>query len=141
MENPLDPKQISFELDVYENDGNNEISLFLTDHEYPENDNIREINHPDFEKYWDNIMENTFVTTHFLTLNEARLWLLSIGMTDISKNYDKHDLDKVYEYKNFDPYDLMSTEGLQNALNIAIKSENYELAAELRDKIKNKTNA
>lgn len=58
------------------------IMLFVMQISDPNNDDIREIDHLDFNKYWDNEMENVFSTLHFQTVDDARKWCISIGMTE-----------------------------------------------------------
>lgn len=77
----VDPTSCSFDINEDENDG---ISIFV----YCDNvnDDIS-INHPDFETFWYSVMECVFETDHFKTLEEAKDWLISIGMTYDSSLY------------------------------------------------------
>ena len=40
------------------------------------------VRHPDFNNLWENEMENTW-SNYTMTLDEAREWCLSIGMTEM----------------------------------------------------------
>lgn len=59
------------------------IFIEVQDTENEDNDDIRSIDHPDFDKYWDNEMECVFKTYHFTSVQDARAWLLAIGMTEV----------------------------------------------------------
>lgn len=68
-----------------------EVEIFISDFQR-DDDDIREIDHPQFNLLWDNTCENTWVPTsrrgssvyHIKTVKDARNWGLAIGMT-----YDK----------------------------------------------------
>ncbi len=46
-----------------------------------EDDEVRNIKHPDWNKFWNNECENVFSSKVFKTDTEANIWLTSIGMT------------------------------------------------------------
>ena len=96
---PLDPKRTSFAI----SDEDGVITLWVVDLDEEDNDDIRDINHPDFDNYWSNAMECVFELNdqdmiNFLirlnknkaktlkpplkTMEEARNWCLSIGMVE-----------------------------------------------------------
>lgn len=47
-----------------------------------EDDDYVQINHKDFNKYWNEDCECVFSTDHFQTVADAKAWCLSIGMTE-----------------------------------------------------------
>ena len=57
---PLNPKKTAFAIVIDPSTWLYVPTLFLEDLEDPDNDDVREVNHPDFETYWGNSMENTF---------------------------------------------------------------------------------
>ena len=110
---PLEPNRTKF----YIRDNSrgeyygSKIQLFLVDMDDEENDDVREVNHPEWGLYWENDSENEFSAideetvkslidsgmndtlkelgigysedfTYFKTIKEAREWLLSIGMIE-----------------------------------------------------------
>lgn len=92
---PLKPQKTSFTIEDSDlNDGG--FTIYLTDLEEPSNDDVRDVDHPDFDILWGNAMENVFepwdqewIDNHeerklkaITTKKMAREWLLSIGMTE-----------------------------------------------------------
>jgi hypothetical protein len=141
---PLDPKKTTFEL--YINDGSDNtcaedggIGLFLTDDEAEDNDDVRDVIHPDFETYWDNDMENTFSTTHFTTLKEAEKWLRSIGMHGSIRHGCK-DPDISKGEKPRSKYGNRSVQELKCILKTYEFEENYEKCAEIQLEITEREN-
>ena len=51
-------------------------------------DEIRSVSHPDWESLWDNICEDVFTSSKFKTDEEAKKWLISIGMKYDEDNDD-----------------------------------------------------
>ncbi len=43
-------------------------------------DEIRDVEHFDWKQYWSNVAENTFSSSVFKTDEEAKKWLISIGI-------------------------------------------------------------
>lgn len=80
----VDPEDCQFEVvEIEWNIGDPPIvSLSVSSISDPSNDDIREVRHPDFNDLWENEMENTW-STYTMTLDEARTWCLSIGMTEV----------------------------------------------------------
>lgn len=88
---PLQPNRCEFSLHI-DNDqadmyvaGDGDICLCITDLDEPDNDDVRDVDHPDFDKYWGNACENVFLSEgfdHFKSLEDARKWCLSIGMVE-----------------------------------------------------------
>lgn len=76
----MKPNRCIFEVGEY--DG--QTSLIIGDLDDSSNDDIREVDHPDFDKYWYNEMENTF-SSDKLNQEEARKWCLSIGMVEATE--------------------------------------------------------
>jgi hypothetical protein len=74
----LDPEKTSF--GIWMDD--NEIVIFLNDDEDDSNDDIRDVDHPLFDLYFDNTCECMFTTSFYKTIDEAREMLLSFGMTE-----------------------------------------------------------
>ena len=65
--------------------GEGDICLCISDLDEPDNDDIRDVVHPDFDKFWDNACENIFLShgfKHFKSLEDAKKWCLSIGMIE-----------------------------------------------------------
>lgn len=65
--------------------GDGDICLCITDEDCPDNDDIRDIDHPDFDKYWGNAAENVFLSDgfkHFKSLGEAKQWCFEVGMKE-----------------------------------------------------------
>lgn len=105
---PLKPSECNFALFLDDGstnihlDGDGGIALIIEDNTEPGNDNIRDVIHPDFDKLWCNVSECMFMAedregqefseelsgetftdvTPFTSLEEARQWCLSIGMTE-----------------------------------------------------------
>ena len=71
----------------------NSFSIFVRDLDDKSNDGVRDVDHPDFDKYWGNECENMFgpfnkdeIEEGFEPLNtktKAREWLISIGMIEL----------------------------------------------------------
>ncbi len=88
---PLEPNKCKFllfiddgEADMYIS-GDGDICLCIEDIDESDNDDIRDINHPDFDKLCNNASENVFLSNgfeDFKSLEEARKWCLSIGMIE-----------------------------------------------------------
>jgi hypothetical protein len=87
----LEPKKTAFAL--YEQDNSHDfevegpLQIFLVDLEDVENDDVRDVIHPEFDVFWDNICENTFepvedVKDALDTPEKARKWLKKIGMVE-----------------------------------------------------------
>lgn len=65
--------------------GDGDICLCISDLDEPDNDDIRDVDHPDFDTYWGNACENVFLSNKFddfKDIEEARQWCLSIGMVE-----------------------------------------------------------
>jgi len=83
---PMNPARCEFELqeDTFGDMGDpGDIILIVGDLDDPDNDDIRDVLHPDFDNYWGNACENVFVSDgvmHFSGIEDARQWCLSIGM-------------------------------------------------------------
>lgn len=94
---PLDPKKTTFAIG---NDGG-QIYVTLMDQEDDDNDDVREVDHPDWDILFGNAMENVFEPwdqafidnelkasgrsdklKELTTVDEVRNYLLSIGMTE-----------------------------------------------------------
>ena len=58
----------------------NEITIIIEDLTDNSNDDVREVDHPDFDNYWDNMMENVFSSEKFKNMKDAKDWCISIGM-------------------------------------------------------------
>jgi hypothetical protein len=74
-------------------DTSKDITLWVSSISDPGNDDIRDINHKDFDKYWGNACECVFISWDqkwidineygviaFKTIQEAKGWCISIGM-------------------------------------------------------------
>jgi hypothetical protein len=87
---PLQPNRADFTFCAGENGDDpteTDFSIGVGDLDDPKNDDIREVDHPLWEDFWDNICENAFVPNTdpgetLDTMTKARAWLLSIGMTE-----------------------------------------------------------
>ncbi len=93
---PLDPKKTTFAVTQDPDYDEDRPTLFLADLDDDDNDDVREISHPDFDILWSNDCENIFSSNdqfyvsksrkHGLmalnTVEEARQWCLSVGMTE-----------------------------------------------------------
>lgn len=88
---PLDPKRTAFTFygDCWDDKlTETNFSIYLTDLDDPSNDDVRDVDHPDFDTYWGNAMENVFepndpyIGEALDTQTKARQWLLSIGMIE-----------------------------------------------------------
>lgn len=73
---PLKPSECIFEIGVFDN----EITIVIEDLTDNDNDDVREVDHPDFDNYWDNMMENVFSSEKFKNMKDAKDWCISIGM-------------------------------------------------------------
>lgn len=126
---PLQPKRCKFDIGIF--DGL--ITIFVTDLDQRDNDDVRDIVHPDFDKYWGNEMENVFSTDNFKTMREAKDWLTSIGMEydGFTDNTESKDIDKVLS-----PMDRYSVSDLKGQLKSYELEENYEKCAEIQAEIK-----
>lgn len=138
---PLDPKKTTFELYINNGDDNTTsedggIGVFLTDDECDDNDNVGDVVHPDFDKYWDCDCENTFSTTHFTTLKEAEKWLRSIGMHGTIREGCKDDPNN--DGKPISKYARKSVQELRYILATYEHEENYEKCAEILSEIKSR---
>lgn len=78
----MNPSQILFVVTQREDCGETEPHLHIQDKEDFENEDIHNINHPDFDKFWFEESENDFSTEHFKNVEDARQWCLSIGMIE-----------------------------------------------------------
>lgn len=78
---PLDPNKTSFAIYINDDD---EIEIALEDNEDYDNDDIRDVDDPIFDMFFDNICECLFISNYFTNIEEAKTWLLSIGMTENS---------------------------------------------------------
>ena len=89
----LEPSDVEFAItnDPIQDEGI--ITLWVSSISDPCNDDIRDIKHPDFDKYWGNSCECVFTANDqefikwlkynvvpFKTIQEAKGWCLSIGM-------------------------------------------------------------
>lgn len=97
---PLKPNRASFEF--FEDEG--EFTIHVSDLDDPSNDDVRDVDHPDWDTLWGNEMENVFSPWDQDTVrngfygdkpsdlqpltnkNKARAWLLSIGMTEVQED-------------------------------------------------------
>jgi len=68
---PLEPNKALFHIstpeEFAEEQGDDEeyvVSMFIVDMDEPDNDNIRDIKHPDFDRYWGNTMK---IVSKFMT--------------------------------------------------------------------------
>lgn len=94
----LKPERLGFT--IYPEIGEEDIkednfTIYLTDLEDKTNYDIRGVDHPDWDMYWGNEMENVFSPMNFDiedykeiepvlgTITKAKEWLLSIGMREI----------------------------------------------------------
>ena len=80
---PMNPARCEFELqeDTFGDMGDpGDIVLIVGDLDEPDNDDIRDVLHTDFDYYWGNACENVFVSEKFKDIEDARKWCLSIGM-------------------------------------------------------------
>ena len=128
---PLQPNRTSFKIGVF--DGS--ISIFVTDLDEQDNDDVREVVHPDFERFWDNDMENVFSTIHFQTIEEARDWCVSIGMT--FEGIDEGDGTQVTNnVENNNKYASYSNADLKRELQRVIDDERFEEAIIIDAEIK-----
>lgn len=92
---PLNPRRTSF--GIAEEDGN--VVLYVLDLDEPDNDDVRDIDHPDFDYYWGNACENVFelwkrpsrikrfresgeLKPLLSGIEQARMWCRSIGMIE-----------------------------------------------------------
>ena len=75
-------------------ESNKEFSIFIKDLDDKSNDGVRDLDHPDFDKFWGNDCENTFSPLAedeiedeklkaLSTKAKARKWLLSIGLIEL----------------------------------------------------------
>lgn len=119
---PLQPNRCKFDLGIF--DGI--IQIFIIDLDEESNDDVRDVVHPDFERYWSNDMENIFSTDHFKTMQEAKDWCISIGMIfgEISEESEVKD-----EAKTLSKYDKYSNQELRNMLKKSIETERFEESA------------
>ncbi len=88
---PMKPNRCEFSIFIDDNTsdmyvaGDGDICLCITDMDEPDNDDIRDVDHPDFDKFWGNACENVFLSDgfkHFKSLEDAKNWCLSIGMIE-----------------------------------------------------------
>lgn len=96
---PLEPNKALFHISTQEEfaeeNGDDEIykpTMFVVDIDEPSNDNIRDINHPDFDRYWGNSMENCFEVYgegEGWSYEKALEWCLSIGMIEADANMEQ----------------------------------------------------
>lgn len=128
---PLQPNRCLFDIGVF----NGLISIFIEDLDESNNDDVRDVVHPDFDRYWGNDCENMFSTRHFKTMQEAKEWCVSIGMEfkGFTDNTESEDMTKVLS-----KYGRHSTQELNKMLNKEISRENYEKAAEINNEIKSR---
>ncbi len=127
---PLQPNKCKFDIGVF--DGY--ITISITDLDEEDNDDIRDVVHPDFEKYWDNDAENIFSTTHFKTMQEAQDWCISIGMEFDGINEESEETRDVPQ--NVSKYGRCSMQELKNMLQRAVNAEEFEEAGEINNEIK-----
>ena len=89
----IKPNDAEFAVTNDTNAFGNGIVLWVSSLSHPDYDDIREVDHVDFEKYWGNAMENVFEAHEqdyidsekygvkaFQTTQEAIDWCISIGM-------------------------------------------------------------
>jgi len=85
---PMNPTRCEFEIST--DDGMlsevGDIVLVIGDLDEPDNDDIRDVIHADFDRLWDNACENVFTSDKFKTEEEARKWCLSIGMKEANES-------------------------------------------------------
>lgn len=90
MSEILKPQNAGFHIFIDNGDSKNpysgwcddRINIFVTDLKDPDNDGVRGIDHDEWEDYWENESENSFVTESWESLEDAKEWLLSIGMKE-----------------------------------------------------------
>lgn len=92
------PDQAGFQF-MDASDSYADVVVWVSDLKYPSNDDVRGVKHPDWDIYWGNAMENVFESwdqkwldeehsrkkkkyVAFTTEEEARKWMLSIGMKE-----------------------------------------------------------
>jgi hypothetical protein len=126
---PLEPNRCEFEIGVF--DG--EISIFITDLDEQDNDDVREVMHPSFEQFWENSMENVFVTEHFTTMQQAKDWCLSIGMVFKGVSIESEVLD---DSLTLSPFSRYGDNELKKMLKQSIIDEEYEKSALINEEIK-----
>ncbi len=108
---PLEPNRCEFSLHIDNEDaemyvaGDSDICLCITDLDEPDNDDVRDINHPDFDKFWSNACENVFLSNgfnDFATIEDARQWCLSIGMIENTSEalLNQHSLDQLKKLRS-----------------------------------------
>lgn len=91
----LDPKKTGFAVSMDSDYDEERPTLYLSDLEDPDNDDIRDVGHPDFDILFGNMCECVFETNDQFsvsrenpnlsalnTVEETRQWCLSIGMTE-----------------------------------------------------------
>lgn len=80
---PLNPKRTSFAIHDWDGD-NCDFAVFLTDMDDESNDDVREVDHPDWEDKFDNAMENVFEPkdAFLFSRKNCKQYLLSLGMTE-----------------------------------------------------------
>jgi hypothetical protein len=93
---PLEPRKALFHIstpeEFAEEQGDDEeyvVSMFVVDMDEPDNDNVRDVKHPDFDRYWGNMMENCFEVYdegEDWSYEKALEWCLSIGMVQADNN-------------------------------------------------------
>lgn len=80
---PLKPSECNFRIvrDETEDFNFGETTLIIEDNTEPNNDNIRDVIHPQFEDIWCNVCENMFEPLdEDMTIKELEDWCVSIGM-------------------------------------------------------------
>ena len=151
---PLEPNRTGFNLEEGHSSDDYGFQLWLIDLDEPSNDDIRDVNHPEFDMYWGNASECQFLPweenyhpeSHktFKNMKEAREWLVSIGMQDMDTGKDKSKESTISPYKkklkhidtfkevskNVD-YSKMSQNNLQKALDKALDDNDFKTAAKI----------
>ena len=75
----IDPKNCTFQF--FKIEENEYPSFFISDDSGDDDIRDSDIDNELFSEYFYDIMENTFISEHFETLESVKEWLESIGMT------------------------------------------------------------
>jgi len=86
---PINPKRALFYIMEHNEDYSfgEPFGMFIVDMDDPSNDDIREVDHPDFDSKWENDSENDFTPRdENWAIQDAEAWCLSIGMVKGDSN-------------------------------------------------------
>ena len=126
---PLQPNRTGFDIGIF----SGQITISVSDLDELDNDDVREVVHPDFETYWGNEMENVFSTEHFKTMREAIDWCVSIGM--IFQGVNMHS-ETESETKTVCKYEQCSIVELKKLFAKSIDEEEYEKSSLINAELK-----